>query len=230
MQAQAHHRQMSSATLPDTFQRSRSNTFTSTKSRQRPKSRGSTTSIQSAGTAAHYQHGQQHTHGMFIPTQQQQQLYNASPEEMLARYGQEQFAQTQQYNLDPSLPAQQQNEMQNHEMQQYTMHPQSYAQEVPQYGTSHDHMQHALTRTGTFDTTDNQSPAPEDSENADNGQRRKKGSATSLANDAELRRLVQQYQGRTLKEVAAEVQQNEGGGGKSEKAKQVFAMLWYVRC
>ena len=30
----------------------------------------------------------------------------------------------------------------------------------------------------------------------------------------------------TLKEVAQEVQKNEGAGGKSEKAKQVFAMLW----
>jgi regulatory factor X, other len=162
---------------------------------------------------------------MFIPTQQQQQMYNASPEEMLVRYGQEQFAQTQQYNLDPSLPPQQHNEMQSHEMQQYAMHSQTYPQELSQYGTSHD-MQHALARTNTFDAADNQSPAPEDSETAENGQRRKKGSATSLANDAELRRLVQQYQGRTLKEVATEVQQNEGGGGKSEKAKQVFAMLW----
>jgi regulatory factor X, other len=161
-------------------------------------------------------------------------LYNASPEEFLARYGQEsqdQFAQTQQYNLDAALSAQQQNEMQSHDiqhdMQQYGMHPQDFPQGgIPQYGTSHEHMQHAIARTGTFDAADNQSPAPEDSETADNGQRRKKGSATSLANDAELRRLVHQYQGQTLKDVAAEVQQNEGGGGRSEKAKQVFAMLW----
>lgn len=163
---------------------------------------------------------------MSIPTQQEQQLYNTSPEEMLVRYGQEQFAQTQQYNLDPNLPAQQQLEMQSHDVQQYAMHQQGYTQGLPQYGTPQDHMQHALTRTGTFDAADNQSPAPDDSETAENGQRRKKGSATSIANDAELRRLVNQYQGKTLKEVAAEVQQNEGGGGKSEKAKQVFAMLW----
>jgi len=31
-----------------------------------------------------------------------------------------------------------------------------------------------------------------------------------------------------LKEVAADVQKSEGAGGKSEKAKQVFAMLWCV--
>lgn len=106
------------------------------------------------------------------------------------------------------------------------MHQEVYPQDVPQYSTAHDHIQQALARTGTFDATDDQSPAPEDSETAENGQRRKKGSATSLANDAELRRLVHQYQGKTLKEVAAEVQQSEGGGGRSEKAKQVFAMLW----
>ncbi|ERF74778.1 hypothetical protein EPUS_04947 [Endocarpon pusillum Z07020] len=225
MQAHSHHRQISSATLPDTLQRSRSDTMTSTKSRPRPKSRGSTTSIQSAGTATHYQQDQPLPHSMFIPSQHQQQMYNVSPEEMLARYGQEQFAQIQQYNLDPSLPAQQHNEMQSHEMQQYAMHSQGYPQAISQFGAS-DHIQHALARAGTFDAADNQSPAPEDSENADNGQRKKKGSATSIANDAELRRLVQQYQGQTLKTVAAEVQQNEGGGGKSEKAKQVFAMLW----
>lgn len=228
MQAHSHHRQISSATLPDTLQRSRSDTMTSTKSRQRPKSRGSTTSIQSAGTATHYQQDHPLPHSMFIPSQHQQQMYNLSPEEMLARYGQEQFAQIQQYNLDPSLPAQQHNEMQGHEMQQYAMHSPDYPQAIPQFGSSHDHMQHALARAGTFDAADNQSPAPEDSENADNGPKKKKGSATSLANDAELRRLVQQYQGQTLKTVAAEVQQNEGGGGKSEKAKQVFAMLWYA--
>jgi regulatory factor X, other len=157
-------------------------------------------------------------------------LYNASPDEFLAQYGQEthnQFAQTQQYNIDAGLAAQQQNEIQNHDMQQYGIHAQDFPQGgMPQYGTSHEHMQHAIARTGTFDAADNQSPAPEDSETADNGQRRKKGSATSLANDAELRRLVHQYQGQTLKDVAAEVQQNEGGGGRSEKAKQVFAMLW----
>ena len=225
MQPHTHHRQISSATLPDTLQRSRSDTLTSSKSRQRPKSRGSTTSIQSAGTAVQYQQDQQHAQGMLIPTHHQQQLYQASPEEMLARYGREQFAQTQHYNLDPSLPAQQ-GEMEGHDMQQHAMHHQVYASGVPQYGTSQDHMHHALARTGTFDGADNQSPAPEDSETADNSQRRKKGSATSLANDAELRRLVHQYQGKKLKEVAAEVQQSEGGGGKSEKAKQVFAMLW----
>jgi regulatory factor X, other len=155
----------------------------------------------------------------------QQQIYQASPEDMLARYARDQFVQNQQFNLDSTLPPQPQTEMTGHDLQQYGIHQPSY-QGLPVYGNSQDHMQHALVRTGTFDSMDNQSPAPDDSETAENGQRRKKGSATSLANDAELRRLVHQYQGRSLDDVAAEVQQHEGGGGKSEKAKQVFAMLW----
>lgn len=161
-----------------------------------------------------------------MPSQHQQQLYQASPEEMLSGYDRDQFAHTQPYRVDQNVPAQPQAEMAAEDLQQYGIHHQAFHQEVPPYGAPQDHIHHALTRTPTFDPLDNQSPAPEDSETAENGQRRKKGSATSLANDAELRRLLHQYQGRTLQDVAEEVQQNEGGGGKSEKAKQVFAMLW----
>ena len=97
---------------------------------------------------------------------------------------------------------------------------------MPQYGMPHEAMHHAHVQTRNLEGAENQSPAPEDSENPEFGAKKKKGAATSLANDAELRRLLQQHQGRTLKEVATEVQRKEGGEGKSEKAKQVFAMLW----
>jgi regulatory factor X len=71
------------------------------------------------------------------------------------------------------------------------------------------------------------SPAPEDSENQDNPNvKRRPKSGSSLANDEELKRLLAQHETKTLKDVAADVQRNEGAGGKSEKAKQVFAMLW----
>ena len=103
-----------------------------------------------------------------------------------------------------------------------------YPDGMPAYSMPQEHMRHVRTQSGTFETLENQSPAPEDSENAEPGAKKKKGAATSLANDQELRRLLQHNQGKTLKAVAAEVQRNEGGGGKSEKAKQVFAMLWYV--
>lgn len=55
--------------------------------------------------------------------------------------------------------------------------------------------------------------------------KKKKGSASSIANDIELRRLFRDNQGRSLKEVAAQVLANERGP-KSEKTKQIFAMLW----
>lgn len=72
------------------------------------------------------------------------------------------------------------------------------------------------------------SPAPEDSNNENGGAKRRKGAASSIANDAELKRLLEQHGAKSLKEVASEVQGAESNGGKSEKAKQVFAMLWYV--
>lgn len=56
--------------------------------------------------------------------------------------------------------------------------------------------------------------------------RKKKGSASSIANDLELRRLFRENQGRSLKDVAAQVLANERGP-RSEKTKQIFAMLWY---
>lgn len=55
--------------------------------------------------------------------------------------------------------------------------------------------------------------------------KKKKGSASSIANDIELRRLFRDNQGRSLKDVAAQVLANERGP-KSEKTKQIFAMLW----
>lgn len=63
----------------------------------------------------------------------------------------------------------------------------------------------------------------------DNGttdSRKKKGSASSIANDIELKKLFLENKGRPLKEVAAQVLANERGP-RSEKTKQIFAMLWY---
>lgn len=55
--------------------------------------------------------------------------------------------------------------------------------------------------------------------------RKKKGSASSIANDIELRKLFRENVGRSLKDVAAQVLANERGP-RSEKTKQIFAMLW----
>ncbi|KAF1944945.1 hypothetical protein EJ02DRAFT_339725 [Clathrospora elynae] len=57
-------------------------------------------------------------------------------------------------------------------------------------------------------------------------EKKKKGSASGAAtNDKELRQLLNQNQGRNLKDVAAEVIQNDRTS-KAEKSKQLFAMLW----
>lgn len=55
--------------------------------------------------------------------------------------------------------------------------------------------------------------------------RKKKGSASSLANDLELNKLFEENKGRSLREVAAQVLAHECGP-RSEKTKQIFAMLW----
>lgn len=55
--------------------------------------------------------------------------------------------------------------------------------------------------------------------------KRKKGSASSIANDQELRRLFAENNHRDLKDVASAVLANERGP-KSEKTKQIFAMNW----
>lgn len=66
----------------------------------------------------------------------------------------------------------------------------------------------------------------DDNDTSEAGLKRKKGSSSSLANDNELRKLLRQYEGYTLKQMASEVLKHEGAGGKSEKVKQVFAMIW----
>lgn len=119
--------------------------------------------------------------------------------------------------------------MAHHDMRPVSQHgyhnvqpmPMPFADAMSTYGMPTQHVHHMRHASEQYD-----SPAPEDSNNENGGSKRRKGTASSMANDQELRRLLQQYQGRSLKEIALEVQKNEGAGGKSEKAKQVFAMLW----
>ena len=55
--------------------------------------------------------------------------------------------------------------------------------------------------------------------------RKKKGSASSIANENELRKLFAANKDRDLNDIAASVLANERGP-KSEKTKQIFAMNW----
>ena len=61
--------------------------------------------------------------------------------------------------------------------------------------------------------------------NAESGIKKKKGAASSAANDVELRRLFRENEGRDLHEVALQVLENDKGP-RSEKTKQIFGMLW----
>lgn len=66
----------------------------------------------------------------------------------------------------------------------------------------------------------------DDQDMSEPGGKKKRGSSSTLANDNELRKLLRQYEGYTLKQMATEVMKHEGAGGKAEKVKQVFAMIW----
>lgn len=65
-----------------------------------------------------------------------------------------------------------------------------------------------------------------DEDASEQGGKKKRGSSSTLANDNELRKLLRQYEGYSLKQMASEVMKHEGAGGKAEKVKQVFAMIW----
>ena len=238
MQAQTHQRHASVAQEPRPLMRARSETITSLKSMQRPGSQGSTTSEHSVGTNT-FPPYQARPHSSHQPgyTQQlehvQPPYYHGGPEEALFQLGQDE-ASGSHYGMHPDIAAARQFEIDLHnqatqnfsdaEMHHY--HMQGYPQGMPQYAIPQQQSHHQHSQSRQFDSIENQSPAPDDSENTEAGPKKKKGAATSLANDAELRRLLSQYSGRCLKDVAAEVQRKEGGEGKSEKAKQVFAMLW----
>lgn len=159
-------------------------------------------------------------------------MYGPNPEEMMMHYPPHnmtahlQQQQQQQHTIDPSagIPQHEMRPMSQHAFQEMQHFPMQYPHGLPPYAVGPQHMHHMRHHSEQFEG----SPAPEDSNTENGGAKRRKGTASSVANDQELRRLLAQYQGKSLKEVAAEVQKNEGSGGKSEKAKQVFAMLWFV--
>ncbi|KAL1957661.1 hypothetical protein VTO42DRAFT_5638 [Malbranchea cinnamomea] len=213
----------------------RSDTATS-KGSHHTRSRGSTASIQSCTT-------------QYVPDQHQgpegyeafprshfgatQPTYNSNPEEMIMRFG-EQLANSHPGSLlDPAL-------QENHNSTRprtdinfaghgYSAHDDlsRTLQDLTPHGIPGPHPSHYPT---LFDGIENQMPDQmiEENEVASeaSGPRKKKGTTSSIANDKELRRLLRQYDGYTLQQMAAEVQKHEGAGGKSEKVKQVFAMIW----
>lgn len=132
--------------------------------------------------------------------QQQAQLFNQNPEDMIMRF-----------NNQMGHPGQ---------IIDHGMHSLAHAQQQHNLPVAH---------YNPYEGIENQIPDHmlDDADASENGPRRKKGSNASQANENELRSILRQYEHCTLKQMAAEVQKQEGGNGKSsEKVKQVFAMLW----
>jgi regulatory factor X, other len=208
--------------------RPRSSTASSGKEKSRPKSRGSSTSLQSVGVGNAFQPTPPLAPAPMPIAQQQMYNQQVAQQQMYAYNQHEMMQQNGMMPLQPHPGMSHARAMSQHDMRPSSQHGFQPVQPYPQqfHGqVSHwnmqppPHMQHIRHASEQYEG----SPAPEDSNNEG---RRKKGSANTLANDQELKRLLSQNGHKTLPEVAGEVQRNEGSGGKSEKAKQIFAMLW----
>lgn len=197
--------------------RSRSNTSSSTKANGRPKSRASTTSAQSATTQVNqdqntptesFAYNAQHHHHAHP--------FQPDPEEMI-RQSAHQLTNPHHphhgFMLDPALRDPNQGNLPYPSEHAYAM------QQMPP-GVSTIPYQ-------PYDSIDQSVNDNMTEEQASDGavSKRKKGSATTIANDIELRRLFREYEGKSLEDMAKEVLTHERGA-KSEKSKQIFAMLW----
>lgn len=212
--------------------RSRSETVASRGGR-RPRSRGSTASIHSTNTQ---QTQDQHIDGFpqFLPAHPGHNVFGNNPEEIIMRFGQQLSHPTNGAALDPTLQdtnhavIPRADDFPNHAMHGHSLSHHSLPPELGPHGlpTVPISQYQSMYDNGI----ENHVPehVQDDHENSETGARKKRGSSSSLANDNELRKLLRQYEGYTLKQMAAEVVKHEGAGGKAEKVKQVFAMIWYV--
>ena len=198
--------------------KARSSTTESAGSYQaRPISRASTTSAHTANEQPLSQ--RRHTSGPIAPVAQyvQSQYQTASNPAQTANLLGEQMARPHQESpIDPSLQSALQESRsrmplsggydrtgQSHTMQEQQLFYQS-KENTPFAGGDIEHQQ------DEFVSVDPQ---------------KKKGTNTSAANDQELRRLYQENKGRTLRDIADTVLAEERGP-RSEKTKQIFAMIW----
>ncbi|PGH08584.1 hypothetical protein GX51_01103 [Blastomyces parvus] len=215
--------------------RSRSTTAASRNSRP-SRSRGSTASIHSTTTQynpdQHVAEGYQpYIHPEAGPNQH---MYHSNPEEMIIRFGDQLANSHSGMVIDPALQERPNNiagpgtdmRFQGHEVHTHSMPMHGLPLELPPNGLPGDvHNGHYAQM---YDGVENQIPdhLMGDNEGSEAGPRKRRGTTTTVANDNELRRLLRQYDGYSLHHMAAEVQKHDGTGGKSEKVKQVFAMIW----
>lgn len=214
--------QMGSVSRPGTADHLRS---------RRARSRGSTASIHSSTTQ---QTQDQHLDGFppFMPSQvaAAQNMFGNNPEDIIMRFG-NQFAPNasglpleQSMRDSPSVMSRadefSNQAMHGHSMSHHSLPPDMShsisSASVPHYQSMYDS---GIENHLPDQTLDEQ-------EISEQGGKKKRGSSSTLANDNELRKLLRQYEGWTLKQMATEVMKHEGAGGKAEKVKQVFAMIW----
>ncbi|KAF1833236.1 cephalosporin C regulator 1 [Decorospora gaudefroyi] len=190
------------------IRRSRSNTSMSTKS-NRPHSRASTASVHSFEQFHHPQPSrashlspQPHDHAFTTSEALQPALIQAAHQ-----------ASAQDHLMNMSLES----------VQQYLGYPaNSTANQPHQNGLPAQPDHHAYHNSMSQHSQQHNFMAPP----MDLEDKKKKSSALGAAtNDKELRQLLKQNENRLLKDVAAEVIQNDKTS-KSEKSKQLFAMLW----
>ncbi|KAJ5698023.1 hypothetical protein N7462_000028 [Penicillium macrosclerotiorum] len=224
--------QMGPHSRPGTADPMRARSETLSRAGRRPRSRGSTASIHSSTTQ---QTQDQHLDGFpqFMPSQMAgtQSMFGANPEDMLMRFGHQLSHQPPGASMDPtvrdshSVPSRPDDfpshALHSHSLSHHSLPPDMQHNgvpgvPVPQYQPLYDSGIENHIPDHTMD----------DQEASEPGGKKKRGSSSTLANDNELRKLLRQYEGYTLKQMATEVMKHEGAGGKAEKVKQVFAMIW----
>ncbi|KAK2787360.1 hypothetical protein FQN52_007264 [Onygenales sp. PD_12] len=216
--------------------RSRSNTAASRITRP-SRSRGSTASIHS--TTTQYNPDQHVADGYqpYIHTESGpgQPMYHSNPEEMIIRFGDQLANSHSSMPIDPALEAaytrnpvgyQANVPLQGHELPPHGLPMHGLQTDIPHNGLPTD--VHAGHYPQMYEGVENQIPdhIMVDNDGSEAGPRKRRAATSTLANDNELRRLLRQYDGYSLHQMAAEVQKHDGAGGKSEKVKQVFAMIW----
>ena len=198
--------------------RARSSTSGSVASnRPRPISRASTTSLNTSN--AHPIHSYSHAHELSQPPSRRpdhSELRRYTPEGIIIKSGQQLVNLNREYAIDPSL-------------QDPTVGTRSMSVDRALDGHQGG-MRPPLNQQYSFETKESHFPVNFNDEQAQDDAgvseaKKKKGSASSIANDQELRKLFRENHHRDLKDVASEVLAHERGP-RSEKTKQIFAMNW----
>ncbi|KAA8572475.1 hypothetical protein MFRU_003g03020 [Monilinia fructicola] len=202
------------------IKRSRSNAAMPAKSRKRPQSRASTTSVHSGlaqpvleqqymDPAQWYEHNSNPQHSNIPQLSAEDMVMHSAPQLQNPRH----------YDMESSL-----NGVSNHTMQTYhpeiPYKPENGRQSVPMDGYAQNYGE------GDNQIIEGRSDEQDEVDSlAGTAGTTKKPSRSSAANELEMRQLFHSNKHRTLQEVAAELLLNERGP-QSERQRQVFAMLW----